>query len=136
VADQAPITPSAIDRWMAAFFKPIVAGLIVAMIGQGLIIWRQSAIMTERWQAMREIDSMQTGRLVALKDAFDIVPLLHERQQMQSERLNKHDQLMEWLSANLQTQQSLNAEQQHQLSQCQKEIMELRRTLRLDPGYP
>jgi hypothetical protein len=92
--------------------------------------------MTERWQAMREIDSMQTGRLVALKDAFDIVPLLHERQQMQSERLNKHDQLMEWLSANLQTQQSLNAEQQHQLSQCQKEIMELRRTLRLDPGYP
>jgi hypothetical protein len=121
---------------MAAFFKPIVAGLIVAMIGQGLIIWRQSAIMTERWQAMREIDSMQTGRLVALKDAFDIVPLLHERQQMQSERLNKHDQLMEWLSANLQTQQSLNAEQQHQLSQCQKEIMELRRTLRLDPGYP
>lgn len=44
--DQAPVTPGAIDRWMAAFFKPIVAGLIVAMIGQGLIIWRQSAIMT------------------------------------------------------------------------------------------
>lgn len=62
--------------------------------------------------------------------------IVRERQMHVLERLTRHERVMEDQAANIQTQQSLNAEQQFQLNQCLSDVREIRRLLRFDPGYP